>query len=84
MGRAYLRGFIPFHSPHRLKQAPDICFLGDQGKQGPTVAERVGGANTPAANDDASRRGTPLLPIPRKESHDGQAAVPVGSAIRAG
>ena len=35
-----------------------------QGKQGPTVAERVGGASTPAANDDASRRGIPLLPIP--------------------
>jgi predicted DNA-binding transcriptional regulator AlpA len=33
---------------HRLKQTPDICFLGDQGKQGPTVAERVGGASTPA------------------------------------
>ena len=50
-------GFRPRPLPHRLKQAPDICFLGDQGKQGPTVAERVGGASTPAANDDASRRG---------------------------
>ncbi len=37
-----------------------------------------------AANDDASRRGTPCCPSQRKESHDGQAAVPVGSAIRAG
>jgi hypothetical protein len=53
-------GFRPRLLPYRLKQAPDICFLGDQGKQGPTVAERAGWASTPPPK----RPGEPLAAYP--------------------
>lgn len=74
---------FPF-TPHRLKQAPDICFLGDQDKQGPTVAERAGGASTPPQLMTRPRRAPTAEHHHQEESHDGQAAVPVGSAPRAG
>jgi predicted DNA-binding transcriptional regulator AlpA len=76
MGRAYPRGFA---CSKRLTSAS----WGDRGKQGPTVAERVSGVSTPQATTCPGEDPT-AAHSPRKESHDGQAAVPVGSAVRAG
>jgi hypothetical protein len=39
------RGVRPA-TPHRLSKRLTSASWGDQGKQGPTVAERVGGART--------------------------------------
>ena len=63
-------GFVPVHSPSP-KQAPDIWSLGDQDKQGPTVADAPAGEH-PTATDDASPGAPTAEHHHQEESHDGQ------------
>jgi hypothetical protein len=71
-------------TPHRLNQRQISASWVTQGKQGPTVAERVGGASAPPPTMTRPGDEPHCCPSPRKESQDGQAAVPVGAAVRAG
>src|SRR5689334_16907814 len=63
MGRAYLRGFVPVYS-HRLKQAPDICFLGVTRASRGRLLRNASAGPAPRASDDASRRGPDCYPSP--------------------
>jgi len=46
MGRAHPRGFVPVHSSIASSKRLTSASWSDQGKQGPTVAERVGAPST--------------------------------------